>query len=178
MENENLMKQYLGTKVVMARPCNIKDAEDILNRKLDSESEDGYLVEYQEGYKSWSPKDIFEKHYVNTDKGISLSIAIQSAYAGRLIARLSWLSEDKESDDNKIFINKVLFIRPADRVSATIAASFKSLPPSLKKILASKEEESIVFTPYLCTYESGLITNGYVLTTADIMSEDWVVLPD
>lgn len=44
MENENLMKQYLGTKVVMARPCNIKDAEDILNRKLDSESEDGYLV--------------------------------------------------------------------------------------------------------------------------------------
>lgn len=95
-----------------------------------------------------------------------------------MIARLSWLSEDKESDDNKIFINKVLFIRPADRVSATIAASFKSLPPSLKKILASKEEESIVFTPYLCTYESGLITNGYVLTTADIMSEDWVVLPD
>lgn len=59
------MKQYVGTKVVMAEPMTITEAQKVLGRELNPETieEDGYLVEYKDGYKSWSPKSVFEEAY-------------------------------------------------------------------------------------------------------------------
>lgn len=63
------MKQYTGTKTVKAMPMTMGEAYE---RKLlkegvrPSERETdkaGYLVEYEDGYKSWSPADVFEKAY-------------------------------------------------------------------------------------------------------------------
>ena len=59
------MKKYIGKKSIMASPMSKSDAERVLNRKL-SESkggEEGYLVEYEDGYRSWSPKETFEAAY-------------------------------------------------------------------------------------------------------------------
>nr|DAQ20115.1 MAG TPA: hypothetical protein [Caudoviricetes sp.] len=63
------MKQYTGTKTVKAMPMTMGEAYE---RKLlkegvrPSECETdkaGYLVEYEDGYQSWSPADVFEKAY-------------------------------------------------------------------------------------------------------------------
>lgn len=63
------MKQYTGTKTVKAIPMTMGEAYE---RKLlkegvrPSECETdkaGYLVEYEGGYQSWSPADVFEKAY-------------------------------------------------------------------------------------------------------------------
>lgn len=63
------MKQYTGTKKVKAKPMTMGEAYE---RKLlkegvrPSECETdkaGYLVEYPDGYQSWSPADVFEKAY-------------------------------------------------------------------------------------------------------------------
>lgn len=63
------MKQYTGTKTVKAMPMTMDEAYE---RKLlkegvrPSECETdkaGYLVEYEGGYQSWSPADVFEKAY-------------------------------------------------------------------------------------------------------------------
>lgn len=63
------MKQYTGTKTVKAMPMTMGEAYE---RKLlkegvrPSECETdkaGYLVEYEDGYQSWSPADVFEKDY-------------------------------------------------------------------------------------------------------------------
>ncbi|WP_303239778.1 crAss001_48 related protein [Leyella stercorea] len=63
------MKQYTGTKTVKAMPMTMGGAYE---RKLlkegvrPSECETdkaGYLVEYEGGYQSWSPADVFEKAY-------------------------------------------------------------------------------------------------------------------
>lgn len=65
----NQLKQYTGTKTVKARPMTMGEAYE---RKLlkegvrPSECETdkaGYLVEYEDGYLSWSPKDVFEAAY-------------------------------------------------------------------------------------------------------------------
>ena len=59
------MEKYIGKKSIMASPMSKSDAERVLNRKL-SESkggEEGYLVEYEDGYRSWSPKETFEAAY-------------------------------------------------------------------------------------------------------------------
>ena len=59
------MKKYIGTKTIMAKPMAKSEAEKVLNRSLaDAKGgEDGYLVEYPDGYKSWSPKETFEEAY-------------------------------------------------------------------------------------------------------------------
>lgn len=45
------MQQFIGTKIVQAEPCTRKEGE-------------GYRVRYEDGYESWSPKDVFEKAYL------------------------------------------------------------------------------------------------------------------
>ena len=61
------MKQYIGTELIQAEPAYRIDGKiylksgpvpRVMNR------EDGYKVVYQDGYESWSPKDVFEAAYL------------------------------------------------------------------------------------------------------------------
>lgn len=67
MEKEALkVLQYTGTKTVYAAPLNRTEATARLGRNLKSDNndeEEGYLVQYEDGYQSWSPKSTFEKAY-------------------------------------------------------------------------------------------------------------------
>jgi len=72
------MKTYIGTKIIKAQVMSAEDATVKLGRKLTldnakaeiatvgdgvMEYHPGYLVEYHDGYKSWSPKEQFEEAY-------------------------------------------------------------------------------------------------------------------
>lgn len=61
------MKSYIGTKTVKAEPCNFGTACDRLGYVPGGEMRNtqtpGYLVVYPDGYRSWSPKDVFETSY-------------------------------------------------------------------------------------------------------------------
>lgn len=59
------MKKYIGTKVIMAEPMTIVEAQKVLGREIKpvTKEADGYLVEYKDGYKSWSPKSVFDEAY-------------------------------------------------------------------------------------------------------------------
>lgn len=65
----NQLKQYTGTKTVKARPMTMGEAYECKLLKegvRPSECETdkaGYLVEYEDGYQSWSPKDVFDAAY-------------------------------------------------------------------------------------------------------------------
>lgn len=67
------MIQYTGTKTIKACPMPLGEAEKVLGRHIDSsavenrETAEGYLVEYDGGYRSWSPKEVFEKAYRITE---------------------------------------------------------------------------------------------------------------
>ena len=70
------MKEYIGTKIVQAEPAWRITAEDgceFVHPKSNNNDfaasgkiEDGYKVVYQDGYESWSPKDVFEAAYRET----------------------------------------------------------------------------------------------------------------
>ena len=63
------MKKYIGIKVVNAESMTLTEAQKVLGRELKpaTAEEDGYLVEYKDGYKSWSPKSVFEEAYKPSD---------------------------------------------------------------------------------------------------------------
>ncbi len=61
------MKNYIGTKLIKARLCTHGKFEDEMEAMMIKPSminTEGYLVEYEDGYTSWSPKEVFEKAYI------------------------------------------------------------------------------------------------------------------
>lgn len=78
------MDKFIGTKIVSAEPCQAW--KDSGNYKVGDE---GYKVVYEDGYESWSPKEVFEKHYRavgNMDFGAAL-VALK---CGQKVARSGW----------------------------------------------------------------------------------------
>ena len=60
-----LGKVYIGTKVVRAEPMSNEDWLRSQNKWQEGQETagDGYKVQYEDGYLSWSPKHIFERCY-------------------------------------------------------------------------------------------------------------------
>jgi hypothetical protein len=52
------MEKYIGLKLIQATPKKrkVEDHDEV-------HFEDGYKVVYEDGYESWSPKEVFEKAY-------------------------------------------------------------------------------------------------------------------
>ena len=64
------MKNYIGTKEVQAEPITLGEFINKFKRnpyesdpRMHDNNEQGYLVKYEDGYQSWSPKETFEKAY-------------------------------------------------------------------------------------------------------------------
>lgn len=53
--------KYIGIKFIDAVPMTADVAEKKGYRTSDNKG-DGYEITYEDGYKSWCPKDVFEKH--------------------------------------------------------------------------------------------------------------------
>ena len=93
------MKQYIGTKIVQAEPAvRIMDSE--FNVRVvpltehpithpDDTVDLGYKVRYEDGYESFSPLDVFDKAYRESD-GLPFGLAIEAAKMGKRIARKGW----------------------------------------------------------------------------------------
>ena len=83
------MKKYIGTKQVSAEPMNLGEFIKTTGRNpyanssdMHGNNEEGYIVEYEDGYKSWSPKETFEKAYKCADTFLDrLHIEMKDLYA-------------------------------------------------------------------------------------------------
>ena len=51
-----MLRTYIGTKIIQAEPMESPDSS------ID-EPAPGYKVVYEDGYESWSPREIFERCY-------------------------------------------------------------------------------------------------------------------
>lgn len=68
------MKNYIGVKIVKAKPGTMAEAQAMkcgcpveVQERIFKESgtvnQEGYIVKYPDGYISWSPKEAFESAY-------------------------------------------------------------------------------------------------------------------
>ena len=89
------MHKYIGTKVVKAYPCPAwKNAG---GHKVGDE---GYKVIYEDGYVSWSPKDVFEKAYKKADTYID-RMGIEYTELNDRRAKLAKFLECRDLDDSE-----------------------------------------------------------------------------
>ena len=84
------MEQYIGSKKVEARPMTRGEYNEYRGLPVpENRSAEGYLVRYDRGYESWSPKEVFEASYRRID-GMSFGLAIEAAKMGKKISRAGW----------------------------------------------------------------------------------------
>lgn len=92
------MKKYLGTKLVTAKPMTRVDAEVVLGKSIkpakQDYSDDGYLVRYEDGYQSWSPKEVFDKAYKPADNFLDRLIIERDELQKRLSSLTSALMQE------------------------------------------------------------------------------------
>lgn len=85
------MQQYYGTKKVSATPKKKEFSRQISENPPRGEvyEQDGYEVVYEDGYTSWSPKEVFESAYqpINT---LSFGHAIVALKSKQKVARSGW----------------------------------------------------------------------------------------
>lgn len=99
------MKKYQGTKEVHAEPMMLGDfietrkrnpyANDSAQHDL---SESGYLVVYEDGYESWSPKEAFDKAYRPVETFVERLHVEATQLDQRIIKLQNFIHSDKFKD--------------------------------------------------------------------------------
>lgn len=163
------MKKYIGTKVVNAEPMTMKEAQKVLGRKIATLKpvtieEDGYLVEYQDGYKSWSPKDVFEEAYREVGS-VNFGSAIALLKSGVAVRRKGW-------NGKGLFIVKQI----PSHIEGDIIPKMQSLPQIAKNILMKRENPHIDYTNQMLIINPDGRADSWVPSSSDVFAEDWEIV--
>ena len=113
--------------------------------------EPGYRVRYQDGYESWSPKDVFEEAYRRTD-AMTFGMAIEATRKGKRIARKGWNGKGQYVE---------------------LATGISYVNPTGEIINAS--HDAIGNRAFAFVGTSG-VQMGWLASQADMLAEDWVII--
>ena len=146
------MEKYIGVKIIEAKPMLLIDAEELLGRKIKAGNEEGYLVKYNDGYESWSPKYQFEEAYRKIDN-MTFGLAIEAAKKGHKIARVGW-------NGKGMFVYYV----PENYYETQTDVAKKELGELAK------------YNPYLAIKNVNGTISTWVPSINDVLSEDWIIV--
>jgi hypothetical protein len=146
------MKTYLGVKIIQAEPINecafinkVKN-QDVLQ---DLEDRPGYKVVYEDGYVSWSPKEVFEKAYRRIDN-LTFGLAIEALKLGKKVARKGWNG-------------KGMWLSYLD-------------PYNNKQFDLFEKEIEGIFIPYIGMKTSDNNYVPWLASQTDMLAEDWMIV--
>lgn len=148
------MKKYVGTKMLEARPMNRGEYNEYRGWTIpanENPNDEGYLVKYQDGYESWSPRDAFEESYKNC-MGMTFGIALELAKKGVKIARAGWNGKNQ-------------YIELANNISYA----------SSDGEIVNCEHDAIGNKAIAFVGTSG-VQMGWLASQADMLAEDWVII--
>ena len=156
------MKQYIGTKMVMAAPAvRMDDGQgnvriELLKHNPIPKAGDavdmGYKVVYPDGYESFCPQDAFEKAYREAD-GMPFGLAIEAAKLNKRIARKGWNGKDMY-----VFLGReVEFGTSAD-------------------VYEFADREVEVGNMLVIRTAAGTLQPGWLASQADMLADDWYIV--
>ena len=162
------MKKYIGLKVVKAEPMTMTEAQKVLGRELKPAiaEEDGFLVEYKDGYKSWSPASVFNEAYHRFGK-MFFGEAVEALKSGLAVRREGW-------NDKDMFVVKQV----PSHITGDIIPKMQSLPQSAKTILMSRENPHIDYTNQMLIINPDGRADSWVPSVSDIFAEDWEIVTE
>lgn len=158
------MKNYIGTKFIKAKPMSLGLYNQMRGWEIPSDEDpnrEGYMVRYKDGYISWSPKEVFEESYRETN-GLTFGMAIELLKQGHKVARKGWNGK-----------NMFLFLLPAGTVPTKAIHD-----PALREVI-EREVGGDTFEALgsirMFTADKKILT-GWLASQTDILSEDWEIV--
>ena len=109
-----MYQKYYGTKLVDAKPANNAGSGEL-----------GYWIKYENGYESWSPKEVFEKAYQPLT-AMSFGHAIKAIEAGETVTRKDWTGT-----------TKLILLGPGSTIQQTVDGVITKWQASETDILAN-----------------------------------------
>lgn len=156
-------KRYIGTKLIQAEPAwritdrtghryiQTKDVNDCCENG--SKIEDGYRVVYEDGYESWSPKEVFEDAYRPTN-GINFGLAIEAAKQGKKITRKGWNGRGQYVE----MASNISYKNPGNEI---VNAEHKAIGNAALAFVGT----------------SG-VQLGWLASQADMLADDWYIVEE
>ena len=157
------MKRYIGTKIIAGKPLSLGAYNEYRGWKI-PENEDpnreGYLVQYEDGYLSWSPKEQFEEAYRETD-GLNFGLAVEALKKGLKVAREGWNGK-----------NMFLFLLPAGTIPKSVIHD-----PALKSVADTVPGDyfEALGSIRMFTADKKILT-GWLASQTDILADDWQIV--
>lgn len=156
------MKRHIGTKLINAMPMSKLAYNETHNRGIAGEDAEGYLVQYHDangvfqddGYFSWSPKDVFEAAYRQIDT-MTFGLAIEALKQGKKVTRT-------ENANNEMFV----YLVPADKYNAKTDAA--------KSFFG--EDGLVPYNAYLAIKHVNGTVSIYQPNVEDVLAEDWQIV--
>lgn len=161
------MQKYVRCHIVEAEPMtrgeHLKSKGLALIPGSGSESDEGYFIQYPDGYKSWCPKDSFEKAARPVD-GMTFGQALEALKQGKKVARRGWNGK-----------GMYLWLKPA-----TVVRSEWCHDPELKALVDANGGELLALgTICMYTHDSTgrkAILTGWLASQSDMLLEDWMIV--
>lgn len=161
------MEKFLGVKQISAEVLNLGDYNNLKGWQIPPDENplrEGYLVKYEDGYTSWSPKEVFESAYRKLDN-LTFGLAIEALKLGKCIARKGW-------NGNGMFI----FKQVPSTIDNSIIPKMQSVPDEAKQILTTRNNEPIFYMNQMVIVKSDGSIDSWVASSSDTFSEDWFIL--
>ena len=86
------MEKYIGVKMISAKPMNLGDYNKYRGWQIPADEDParvGWLVRYEDGYESWSPKEVFGAAYRRIDN-MTFGLALEALKQGKRVRRAGW----------------------------------------------------------------------------------------
>lgn len=145
------MGKYIGTKMIEAKEMNRGEYNKYRGWKIpedENPEDEGYLVKYQDGYESWSPKKQFEEAYRDC-QGMTFGIALELLKKGCKVAREGWNGK-----------GMFLFLAHGEDIQSCTGIKDECVDVVCMKTA----QNTVVF--------------GWLASQTDMLSEDWVIVEE
>ena len=159
------MKTYIGIKKIQATPMTRGNYNKYRHwdiPKNENPSDEGYLVLYEDGYESWSPKEVFEKAYREIDEqGLSFGEAIECLKNGLKVARSGWNGK-----------GMFLYLVKGVTIPKTSLRN-----EAAKAIDILEQNETVIINSHIdMKAADGSIVIGWLASQTDMLANDWIVV--
>ncbi len=144
-------EKYIGTKQIEAKPMTRGEYNQYRGWSIPADEnpdDEGYLVKYNDGYISWSPKKQFEEAYRESGS-MNFGHALEMLKLGYRVARTGWNSR-----------NMFLFLAKGEDLTNCICS--ENMPPCVDSICMKTAYDKI------CV--------GWLASQTDMLAEDWEVI--
>jgi hypothetical protein len=163
------MKQYIGVKMINAKPMTRQAYNDFRGWKLPADEngdDEGFLVEYLDGgkantdlyagYVSWSPAEVFHNAYGPTD-GMTFGLAVEALKRGEKVARAGWNGK-----------GMFLYYVPAN--------SYPAQRNTLQTMVGVFENDMVPYAAYIAMKTAQDNVVPWLASQTDVLANDWMIV--